>query len=68
MRKLFAWDEGTVLTFEPTGEAVRITDTRAALKQMQKYLSGLLVDDQDPVEEMLEQRREDARREAQPGH
>lgn len=65
LRKSRGFEEGTVLTFSDEGDYVTMIDTRTALRRFQEYMQSITPPDVDPVTELIAERREEARREAE---
>lgn len=65
IRKALNWDEGTVLTFAVRDGQIVVSDQRATLQRFQEYAQSLIPAGTDVLDEFLQERRAEARNEAQ---
>lgn len=63
-RKRLHIEQGSVLTFTERDGDLIVTDRRTAVRRLQELFAETLGPGEDPVAELLEERREEARREA----
>jgi AbrB family looped-hinge helix DNA binding protein len=64
LRRRLGIAQGTVLTFTEQDGSLIVTDRRTAIRRIQEYFSHR-EPGADPVEELIQQRREESRREAE---
>ncbi len=64
-RKRLRIEQGSVLTFTEHDGDLIVTDRRTAVRRLQELFAENLKPGEDPVAELIRERREEARREAE---